>query len=476
MRSRVFALLMTLVCVVLVALGVPLALALARAEQQDVFLDRLNDTTRFASLAGEIGSEVDRAVFERDLERYDQVYGIAVTLLDRSGAVVARSRAASMPDDEVTRTRIARAERGHETDSVDLIWPWQDDPLVVAGPVTRAGEVTGVLLTASPTGHLRGAVLRSWLLLLAGELLAAAFAVVVATRLARWIVRPVAQLDEMAHEISTGRFDARVPAGGGPPELRRLAVSFNGMADHVERTVEAQRAFVADASHQLRNPLAALLLRIEHLGLALPDGRREELDAARTEGRRLTAVLESLLGLARAEGAAPPAQRVDLAALAADRVEQWSVLADRRSVTVTLAPPRDPVVVHGDPVAVSSALDAIVDNAVKFSPDDGVVILTVGREEPGTGFVRVTDSGPGLQPDELARAGDRFWRSPRHQNVPGTGLGLAVARSLVQPYGGSLVVATRRPGPGLEVSLVLRAAPSARARLRVPRLQGFSAR
>ena len=122
--------------------------------------------------------------------------------------------------------------------------------------------------------------------------------------------------------------NSRVAAAGGPPELRRLARSFNEMADNVEDVLEQQRAFVADASHQLRNPLAALLLRIELLALELPEGN-EEIASVRTEGKRLAQVLDDLLDLALAEHAGADLRLTDIGELAAERVAAWRPLAER---------------------------------------------------------------------------------------------------------------------------------------------------
>nr|MDT0667553.1 histidine kinase dimerization/phospho-acceptor domain-containing protein [Micromonospora sp. DSM 115978] len=135
-----------------------------------------------------------------------------------------------------------------------------------------------------------------------------------------WVLRPVLHLDTVTHEIATGRLSARVSARIGPPELRRLTVSFNDMADHVEQAISRQRDFVADASHQLRNPLSALLLRIENIGLGLPPEWLDELDETRAEGRRLTEVLDELLALARAEHHAPNPTEFDAVRLVAERL------------------------------------------------------------------------------------------------------------------------------------------------------------
>ncbi|GAA3216140.1 hypothetical protein GCM10020256_18210 [Streptomyces thermocoprophilus] len=243
----------------------------------------------------------------------------------------------------------------------------------------------------------------------------------------------------------------------GPPELRRLAKSFNEMADNVEDVLEQQRAFVADASHQLRNPLSALLLRIELLALELPEGN-EEIASVQAEGRRLAQVLDDLLDLALAEHAEADLTVTDIGALAAERVAAWAPVAEVKGVRLTGDCP--PVTGWADPVTLSSALDAVIDNAVKFTPEGECVTVSVAADGDTTSVV-VADHGPGLSDEELARIGDRFWRSGRHQNIKGSGLGLSISRTLLAAGGGSISYDHHEPH-GLKVTVrVPRTGPGA---------------
>jgi signal transduction histidine kinase len=254
---------------------------------------------------------------------------------------------------------------------------------------------------------------------------------------------------------------SRVRAAGGPPELRRLMRSFNEMADNVEAVLDQQRAFVADASHQLRNPLSALLLRIELLGLELPEGHTEA-ESVKEEGRRLAQVLDDLLGLAVAESSGNDLAMIDVAAMARVRTAAWRAVADRARVALEFAGPPPcgpPVTGWADSVALSSALDAVLDNAIKFTPAGAAVGVRVAVEGDSVALT-VADGGPGLGDDELARIGDRFWRSARHQNVQGSGLGLSIAEALLRQGGGAIRDGHHEPS-GLEVVLTVpRSAPA----------------
>jgi signal transduction histidine kinase len=389
-----------------------------------------------------------------ELERYDQVYGVAAAVVDTDGAVRVASRPQVPLDGADAGRRVRAALGGRPSEVPGPVWPWADDPLVVAVPMVRNGDVVGAVVTVSPTDRTRAAVLRGWGLLAVGGLLALLGGVLLALRTTRWVLRPVHVLDAAAHEIATGRLAARVSAGSGPPELRRLATSFNEMAGHVEDVVEQQRAFVADASHQLRNPLNALLLRLDDLAMRLPPQWAPEVATATEEGRHLASVLDSLLELARAEHAGATPEEVDVVRLVEGRLAAWSVVAQRRGIEVERrGVPAAPGVV--DPEALNGALDVVLDNALKFGPSGSRVVVEVGPpsghdgEPAGPGgrevVVAVSDEGPGLDEEDLGRAGDRFWRSRRHQNVDGSGLGLAIARTLLGPSGARLEVSAGVP-------------------------------
>ncbi|MCT2590574.1 HAMP domain-containing histidine kinase [Streptomyces sp. N2-109] len=456
MRSRLLPLLILLFAGVLLALGFPLAASLAAAEQQRLVVDRIDDTARFASLAqfvtarNEPGERL--STLRRELQRYHDLYGIRAGVFYRDGQAMAVAPGGwRVPPSEAGEKTFQEALAGRRSHDPEQVWPWQQGRIVVASPVIRDGDVAAVVFTDSPTGALRSRILQGWLPLAAGEAAAMLLAVAAALLLTRWVLRPVRVLDRATHEIATGQLKSRVAASGGPPELQRLAHSFNEMADNVQEVLEQQRAFVADASHQLRNPLSALLLRIELLGLELPEGNTE-VASVRAEGKRLAQVLDDLLDLALAEHSAADLRLTDVAALAAERVAAWGPVAEREGVALGCAGPTA-VTGWADPIALSSALDAVVDNAVKFTPSGEAVTVTVAAAGERV-TVEVADGGPGLTEDELSRVGDRFWRSSRHQNVSGSGLGLSITRALLAAGGAAVAFAPNEPH-GLRATLTL---------------------
>ncbi|TCK25268.1 sensor histidine kinase [Pseudonocardia endophytica] len=470
MRSRLLVIVLVLVGLLALGLAVPLALTDARGTQDEVFADRLTDTISFAAgaqrpLIESGGDTGGTRAFTAEVERYDQVYGVAVLVFDRSQRPVVTSRPQPpvLTTDELQRVQLALA--GRRSAQYPLLLPWDDAPMVLAEPVLVDGEVVGAAVTVSPTDALGAAELRTWALLAGLVLAALLLGVLVALPLVRWILGPVRRLDE-----GTGRVEASVRAGGkpdpvarnaGPPELRQLSVSFDRMAASVTQAMSAQRAFVADASHQLRNPLTALRLRLSNLSEHVDHDGADDHAAALEEAERLSSVLDGLLALARAEGA-PDGDAgdavSDVDACVDDRLEAWRPLAEHGGVELVRSGPRGlRARIAGG--GIEAVLDAVLDNALKYTPDGGRIEVRTLRRGDRVG-VEVTDGGPGMSDEQLARATDRFWRAPGQSNVEGSGLGLAIAERTVQLAGGEFRLASPA-GTGLCVTALLGTAPVA---------------
>ena len=451
MRRRLVTTYVLLLALVLLALGVPLAVSLASRETERVLADRLADATRFAALAapalrtGELDTLLD------ELRRYQELYGIGTVLVDQDRQVI-DSVGGPAAGERAAAAAVRGALAGRQVSDPGMLWPWQDGPLLVAVPVSDGGAVLGALVTASPTDRNRREVAGAWAWLGLGGLLAVAACVVAALRLATWVLRPVTRLDAAVHGIAAGAQDARVVPGAGPPELRRLSASFNEMADTVTAALERQRSFVADASHQLRNPLTVLRLRVEDLG-----GQLAGVDAAEDHGfaleeiDRLNGVLDGLLALALAEHGRRPLAEEDAATTARHRCEAWQPLANREHIALVALVPEAPVPVRLVATALEQILDALVSNALKFTPAGGRVEIVVEQDQDQT-LIAVRDTGPGLTPDQRRLATERFWRAPDTQNVDGAGLGLPIVAVLAEASGARFALATA-PGGGLSAEL-----------------------
>ncbi|HEU4422915.1 MAG TPA: HAMP domain-containing sensor histidine kinase [Pilimelia sp.] len=459
MARRLLITFQSLLALVLLALAIPLALATAARDTQTVFIDRLNDTALFASLAEPALQTNQTVALRGHLVRYDELYGIAVAVVGRDRGIVAASRAGLAVDREPVASRIEAALSGEQSSLTGIVWPWSREPLVVVEPVGRAGEIIGAAVTISPTAGIRVATTRQWVLLGAAVLLAMLVGGAAGIPLTRWTLRPVHELDEASHAITLGRLDSRVRADDGPPELRRLAVSFNTMADAMCALIERQRAFVSYASHQLRNPLAALRIRVENLGNGAGGAPDAEHAATLGEVDRLTDICDGLLALARTETVREPVVDVDAGAIANERVAMWGPVAARAGITLhRTGPDRAPI---RAPVGVlDQVLDALIDNAVKFACTGATVTVHI-EQPPGEArtHVHVVDTGPTVDPAELAVATRPFWRGAAHQNIEGSGLGLAIVETLLRTYDGTLALTPAQP-TGVRATVTL---PASRA-------------
>jgi signal transduction histidine kinase len=466
MRVRLLGIVLSLVGLLVVGLGVPLALSMAQREQQRLFLDRLTDTSRYASLAQRPVLESQPSALGDQLASYRNVYQIDTVVFDRDQNVVASSDPARPPfqaNDPEIATPLDNALGGQHSEPPALLLPWNTEPLIIAEPVLTDGEVRGAVVTMSPTGGARGRVLFWWVIIIFGGLVALSLAVLVALPVVGWTLRPVRRLDSattsLLAAVVSGRPVPTVDDGHGPAELRHLSRSFDQMASSVSDTLAAQRAFVADASHQLRNPLTALRLRLSNLEGHVDDEEAEHHVAALAETDRLNQIVDDLLSMARAEGLGGDLVPVDVVAAVGARLTDWEAVADSRQVRLELTAPPAPVLANAAPRSVEAMLDALLDNALKFTDEGSVVAVSIAEADSRV-RISVRDHGPGLQPDELDRATDRFWRSPAHQNVTGSGLGLAITRRLVERAGGEVRLELPEDGEGgLRVTIELAEAP-----------------
>ncbi len=490
MRRRLLTAYLLMLFAVLVAVAVPYATSTATRDTQAVFIDQLNDTARFASLAEPALRSGETVMLEAELIRYDELYGVGAAVLDMNRELIAASRTGLQLDDNTIHAQIDAGLSGERSGIDQVVWPWDHEPLALVEPVGRGGEVIGVAVTVAETGQLRTQILRQWSLLAAIAAVAMALFTLAAVALARWTLRPVQDLDAVAHDISAGSFDARVPEDEGPVELRRLAASFNTMADTVTGALTRQKAFVSHASHQMRTPLGALRLRLENLAEHVrPQGEREhQLTVAETS--RLAGILTGLLALARAEGSELDLVEVDLDEVVEGRLLAWeSVAAAQGAQLRHLGGIQQPVLAV--PEALEQAMDALIDNALKFGSAGGVVTLRTGLcpvvSTPPTdrttaipagavvdttdtpvsptptvpmAEIHVVDDGPGLSADERGHARERFWRAPAHQNIPGSGLGLAIVDELITACGGEFTLLDAEPH-GLDARIRLRISASA---------------
>lgn len=452
MRRRLVVVFLVPLVAILLTLGGATAWSATRSIQQSFYTEQLGDLGYFVSSARQALRSGSATVVDAEAQRFHEIYGIDVTVFDLAGTVWASGTdgAEVLPDAEAARVGLALS--GRRAEAPEPVFPWIAAESSLVEPVFDDGDVIGAVMVSADVETPRTRILQQILVLSVVSVVSIALGVLLVFQLARWVLSPVRRLDEAMVAIERGEMDARVAEDTGPPELRRMTRVFNGMADEIERVMTRQQEFALNASHELRNPLNALLLRVEHLSTGLDESWQDDVEETREEGRRMARILETLLGLARGGRADTTISAVDLRTLAARRADAWTEVASQRGVR-TRSSDGGPVMSVTDRTIVESALDAVIDNAVKFSPAESVVEIGAFRDE-GLCRLTVRDHGPGLTREQLALAADRFWRSDDTGGTPGSGLGLAIATDLLGSIGGELRVESP-PGGGLLVTLLL---------------------
>jgi two-component system OmpR family sensor kinase len=307
------------------------------------------------------------------------------------------------------------------------------DTRVYAAPLAAFGgpAAGGAVIAASSTDEIDSTLRESRTLIIASALAAALLVVPIAYALTGRALRPLQALAEGAEVIERrGDPSLRLPGAGAgrrtADEIARLADTLNRMLAALERSQERERRFVSDASHELRNPLAALRGNAEYLARHGADA--DALDDLRDDAERLSRLVDELLQLAREDASGLPDEPVRLGDLA------LAAAGGRVSAQVD-----DPGLVRGDAPALERAVANLVENGLRHGPPEGPVSVSVSRAD-GEVRLEVADSGPGIPPEHAEAATTRFWRGEDALAQPGSGLGLALVRATAERHGGRLEI------------------------------------
>jgi signal transduction histidine kinase len=450
-RTRLVASFAYVLFVVIVALTVPLAIVLRdRARSELKALTLTNAQTIGAVLNGDRldDSPGVRQRLVRDAERYATDVGGRVVILDADGTVLVDSDGEDIGDDFATagRPEVAQALASRATADVRHSDEEGGDIAVGAAPILDEGRLVGAVRISRGVRTVQENVSRATLAIAAVALGGLLAGLILAFALARSLSRPLTRLAGAARRFGDGDLTTRAGDIEGDEEIEELAHSFDEMAERVERTVRAQREFVANASHQLRTPLTGIKLRLEGAIADPTDPRiREELRAADQEVDRLAQIIERLLMMAARieEGTVA---RADLGDAVDRAIARWRDRAAHASATLTTNGVVD-VWAVADRHDVDQVLDVLIDNALTHAPGPIEVSLTVEGERVG---VSVADHGPGIPADEVSRVTERFYRG-HGAPAGGSGLGLAIARELAERWGGALMVRGNGSGARIEV-------------------------
>ncbi|MFQ5340550.1 MAG: ATP-binding protein [Anaerolineae bacterium] len=370
----------------------------------------------------------------------------------------------------------------------DIRWDeWRNEErLFVAAPIQGEESLEGIVQLSVPMVPLYAEIRRTWLSLLAAAGAVLAATALVSLVLARQLAGPIRSLTAVTEAVASGHLDQQVvPAG--PDEIERLGWAFNRMAEQVREMLARQQAFVANAAHELRSPLAGLQLRIEMLqrhGQAKPELAEHYLRQMEHEIEHLRRLVDHLLLLSRLDqGQELPRPPLDLAPLLYELADEMGPLVQVAGLHLHVdIPPHLPAVAANvDPMRM--VMRNLLDNAIKYTPAGGRIVLRATAEglQPGDQLmwhhehadgvqmprsplvvsrslhdtekpavlIQVADTGPGIAAEHLPHIFDRFYRvsTTRSHSQGGAGLGLSLVRSIVEAHGGQVEIHSV-PGQG----------------------------
>ena len=262
---------------------------------------------------------------------------------------------------------------------------------------------------------------------------------------------PVGALVEASAQVEAGDFSARVPEEG-PREVRSLARAFNSMSSRLQEMEQQRQSSLADVSHELRTPLTVIQGNVEALIDGVYPADREHLEPILEEARVMERLIEDLrtLSLAEAHRLVLHREPTDLDALFSDIAAGYRSQAEQGSVQLIVSVAEAVPTMDVDPARLREVVANLLANAIRHTPSGGSVDLAT-RVTGEVVEVTVRDTGDGMTPEELGRIFERFYRSP---DSPGSGLGLSIARDLVEAHGGS-ITATSEQGHGTTVRFTL---------------------
>ena len=456
MRARVLLPLLLFGLIAVLAVLLPVAIGIAESRTQQLALQRADSMDQIVQRVQTARAQGTDDALDEYLDRFHRTYGESVLVVDDVGQVIAGAGDLDM-DDEIAALVLAAARTVPQW-SVATVQPWSPDTSLVAESFTATSDTTaGAVVLAIDLADAKGDVTRGWTTVaILGALILAAL-MTASLYWTHWVLTPVRALDTAVRALAAHR-EHEPARPTGPPELRRLNLAFQAMADGVESALEQQRGFVADASHQLRNPLAAIRLRIDSLPVDGGDGT--ELAAVERDLDRLENIVDRMLALAHAEHRAT-ARAQGREAASADSIRRDCLISADilvephrdalRSAGIVVTADETPVRVPCSQADLEEIVEILLDNAAKYAGSGSEVWLSLSESAEQV-VLEVADSGGGLDDADLATIGTRFWRSVAHGSAPGTGLGVAIVLQLAHANDARPIL-DRAPQGGLRVRL-----------------------
>ena len=435
LRSRVTVAFAYLLLLAVVALSIPLAINVARRARDDFAVELNNWAERVAARVPAVFD--DSAALTALVAQRPELGRVIVT--NRNARLVVDSeKERPVGTRYIGRPEIASALEGRTTRLVRLEEPDEGGlQYVVAVPVIDAGRVIGVVRVGKAVDEVDRSVRQRLLYLAAGSFGVLLIVLLVSLVITRSLTRPLRRLRDVAARIGDGDLGAQAEESG-QREVAEVAAALNTMSRRIEQAMAAQSDFVANASHQLRTPLTGLRLRLEGLAAAGVGGA----EAALAETDRLAGLVDDLLTLVRAGTQPDTPETTDVAEAVREAADRWSLQAEGADHRLVTRGADESRLVAAGKSDLAIVLDNLIENALKYTPAG--TTITVGITDSNDGLVlSVGDDGPGMAPEDLDRAFDRFYRGTTGRATTGTGLGLAIVRQLVERWGGEVSMSAR---------------------------------
>ncbi len=275
--------------------------------------------------------------------------------------------------------------------------------------------------------------------------------------LTKRILRPIEAISRTARNISINDLSQRIDTSGTNDELKELARTINSMVDRLERSVEKQKQFISDASHELRTPIAVIqgyTRMLERWGKKDPAILDESIEAISTEADNMRRLFEQLLTLAQADSSQtlPECELFSLRPLIEETVRDFQLIAPSHRFEIPSMTDNE---VYAERASIQQLLRILLDNCVKYTPQEGLITVKAMQTDTRT-IIEISDTGVGIAPEDLPRIFDRFYRSEksRSKEMGGTGLGLSIAQRIAEIHGGVIEV-NSEIGKGTTVKVVL---------------------
>ena len=476
MFARIMAVVLTVILLLTVVLS-GIGWITLKDQQTETVMDTLRTEAReIAYLAAQRTDSIDLGFFGHTRsnkntylqwkanEVYEE-YGAYILVVDRNGRMMDNMNVAYADNPDFAKTldgqdimeALRKVLQGQE---IDLHVNMDGNDLFTVGiPFVQNGMVLGAVFMQTPAQVIEAGASELLLPVVGVAAAASLLAGLVLFLILRGMLKPLGRLTEAARAMAEGDFAVRVPEGKSTREVSELSAAFNTMADELSAVEDSRREFVANVSHELRSPITAISGYIEGMldGTIPEDGREKYLSIVSDESKRLSHLIGELLALSRLErdDAALTCTDFDVCDLLERVFLRRTGDLEKRGMDIECDFDPEPCYVHADMARMDQVIVNLIDNAIKFTPDGGLITLRV-RAENGLCVVTVQDNGVGILPEDRGRVFERFFTADRaHTSGKGTGLGLSICQRILEMHGQKIRLLDTAEGTAFAFTLEL---------------------